>query len=244
MPAPSTAHRPPKKSDLTRLRLLHVSLDLFRRKGFDAATMRDIAAAADLAPGAAYYYFPSKDAIVMDYYTHTLAEHEQRVRDGLPAATNLQERLTLAMQSKLDLLRNDRPFLQSLFRFAGNPAHPLSVFGSATREQREKSIALFRTVIAGESLPDDLREILPLALWALHLAFILYFVHDDSLGEQRSRRLVTGATTLIAQLIALASAPMVQTILKPVRTRIVDLLRDANLLPTAPIQFPETDPKV
>jgi AcrR family transcriptional regulator len=233
MPVLTTTVGPsPKKSDKTRARLFQVALELFRRKGFDAATMRDIAAEAHLAPGAAYYYFSSKDAIVMDYYNQTVEEHEQRVRAGLPHATNLRERLTLLMQSKLDLLRADRPLLQGLFRFAGNPGHPLSVFGAATRAQREKSIALFRTVVEqDEHLPEDLRQLLPPALWALHMAIILYFVHDHSPAQERSRRLVEGAMALLAQLVALTSAPLLQSLLKPVRGRVLDLLREAKLLP-------------
>jgi AcrR family transcriptional regulator len=225
------AVRGPKKSDNTRALLFRVALDLFRRKGFDAATMRDIAAEAQLAPGAAYYYFPSKDAIVMDYYNQTVEEHEQRVRAGLSHAMTLRERLTLVMQTKLDLLREDRPLLQSLFRFAGNPGHPLSVFGPSTRAQREKSIALFRTVLEPDELPDDLRQLLPPALWALHMAIILYFVHDDSPGQEGTRRLVDGAMTILAQMVTLTSAPLVQSLLKPIRGRILDLLRDAQLLP-------------
>jgi AcrR family transcriptional regulator len=221
----------PKKSDKTRALLFRVALDLFRRKGFDAATMRDIAAEAQLAPGAAYYYFPGKDAIVMDYYNQTVEEHERRVRAGLPQATTLRERLTLIMQTKLDLLHEDRPLLQGLFRFAGNPGHPLSVFDPRTRAQREKSIALFRTVVEPDELPEDLRQLLPPALWALHMAIILYFVHDDSPGQERSRRLVDGAMAILAQMVTLTSAPLVQSLLKPLRARILDLLRDAQLLP-------------
>jgi AcrR family transcriptional regulator len=226
---PATA---PKKSDQTRARLFQVALDLFRRKGFDSATMRDIAAEADLALGAAYYYFPSKDAIVTAYYNHTSREHEQRVLAGLPQTTNLQERLMLVMHTKLDLLRDDRPLLQGLFRFAESPNHPLSVLGSATAEQRQKGIAVFRAALEGEErLPEDLRELLPAALWALHLALILYFVHDDSLGQERTHRLADGVMSLVAQLVSVVRAPLLQPILKPIRGRVLELLKEALLLP-------------
>jgi AcrR family transcriptional regulator len=227
----------PKKSDKTRALLFCVALDLFRRKGFDAATMRDIAAEAQLAPGAAYYYFPSKDAIVMDYYNQIVEEHEQRVLADLPHAATLRERLTLVMQTKLDLLREDRPLLQSLFRFAGTPGHPLSVFGPSTRAQREKSIALFRSVVEPDELPNDVRQLLPPTLWALHMGIILYFVHDDSPEQERTRRLVEGAMAILAQMVTLTSAPLVQSLLKPIRGHILDLLRDAQLLPNETAGF-------
>jgi AcrR family transcriptional regulator len=221
-----------RKSDKTRAHLFQVALGLFRNKGFDAATMRDIAAEAHLALGAVYYYFPSKDAIVMDYYNSTILEYEQRVHAGLAQATNLRERLTLVMHTKLDLLREDRPLLQGLFRFAGTPNHPLSVFGPDTLEQREKTIAIFHAVVDQEEhLPEDVREVLPPVLWALHLAMILYFLHDDSPGQERTHRLAEGAMALLAQLVSLISTPLLQPILKPVRGRVLDLLREAKLLP-------------
>jgi AcrR family transcriptional regulator len=221
-----------RKGDKTRTRLFNAALELFRRKGFDAATMRDIASESHLALGAAYYYFPSKDAIVMDYYNSSILEHEKRVQAGLAQATNLRERLTLVMQTKLDLLREDRPLLQGLFRFAGSPHHPLSMFSSGTLEQRQKSIAIFRAVVDEEEhLPEDLRELLPPALWVLHLAILLYFVHDDSPGQERTRRLAEGAMALLAQLVTVVSTPLLQPILKPVRGRVLDLLREAKLLP-------------
>ena len=65
------------KGDATRARIYGAALNLFRTKGFDAATMRDVAAAAELSLGAAYHYFPSKDAIAVELL--------RRYRDGLVA---------------------------------------------------------------------------------------------------------------------------------------------------------------
>ena len=56
------------KSEQTRQRILEAALELFRVKGFAAATMREVAVAAGVATGAAYYYFPSKEAIVLAFY--------------------------------------------------------------------------------------------------------------------------------------------------------------------------------
>jgi len=220
-----------KKSDKTRARLFQVAIALFRRRGFEAATMREIAAEAHLALGAMYYYFPSKDAIVMEYYNSTIFEHERLVSAGLSRTINLRERLTLVIQTKLDLLREDRPLLQGLFRFSGTPNHPLSVFGADTLEQRRRGIAIFRSVLnVEERIPEDMLELLPPVLWALHLAIILYFVHDDSTGQERTRSLAEGTMALLAQLVTLASTPLLQPFLKPIRGRLLDLLRQANLL--------------
>ena len=62
------------KAEETGLRILEAALELFRNDGFDSATMRSIAQKAGVATGAAYYYYPSKEAIVMDFYVRSSAE--------------------------------------------------------------------------------------------------------------------------------------------------------------------------
>ena len=44
------------KAKVTGTKILDAALDLFRTKGFDNTTMRDVAATAGVANGAAYYY--------------------------------------------------------------------------------------------------------------------------------------------------------------------------------------------
>jgi len=51
------AEKSPAKSELTRARILDAAIGLFRSRGFEATTMREIAAEAGVAIGAAYYYF-------------------------------------------------------------------------------------------------------------------------------------------------------------------------------------------
>jgi TetR/AcrR family transcriptional regulator, cholesterol catabolism regulator len=47
-----------------RHELLKAAAQLFRRKGFDATTTRDIAAAAGMQSGSPFYHFKSKDALL------------------------------------------------------------------------------------------------------------------------------------------------------------------------------------
>jgi AcrR family transcriptional regulator len=58
--APDAAEPP------TRERILRSAATLFRTQGFAATTMRNVAGAAGLTPGALYWHFPSKEAILYD----------------------------------------------------------------------------------------------------------------------------------------------------------------------------------
>src|SRR5262249_51532180 len=130
-------------SEETRRLILETALALFRERGFEETTIRDIAARAGLSLGAAYYYFKSKEAIVGAYYEYVQAEHQTRARVAFAARGTLRERLLAAFHTKLDILQDDRRLLRALFRYGGEPDHPLSWFGAATREQRQLSMEVF-----------------------------------------------------------------------------------------------------
>ena len=216
------------KAQLTRSHILSTALRVFRERGLEASTMRELAAAAGASLGSAYYYFPSKEAIIQAYYDDVQAEHARRVSAALAEKhVDLKDRLRAAFHTKLDILQGDRKLLSALFRYTGEPQHPLSALGDGTRKNRQQSMAVFQAALGDERFPDDIRAVLPTALWALHMGMILYFIYDESPRQQRTRQLVDGVLSLLVRLLALVKL----SILKPLRGGLLALLRDAGLLP-------------
>ena len=103
------------KGEQTRELIFKTALELFREQGFDSSTMQEVAARAGVAKGAAYYYFPSKDAIVQAYYEVVQAEQERICAEAYARSRDLKKRLNVAMQSKFDLAENDRQLLGHRF---------------------------------------------------------------------------------------------------------------------------------
>jgi AcrR family transcriptional regulator len=60
------------RAEARRLDILKAAARAFRARGFPAAGMRDIAAAADLSPGNLYHYFRGKDEILFFCQDRTL----------------------------------------------------------------------------------------------------------------------------------------------------------------------------
>jgi AcrR family transcriptional regulator len=217
------------KGAATRQRLYVTALALFRTKGFDATTMRDIATGAGMSLGAAYHYFDGKDAIVAEYYGEVQQLHSERVRRAITRLPKLADRLKLALHAKLDILTGDRPLLGALLRYTGDPSHPLSFLGRGTREIQLRSMAVFADAIADEPMPDDVRALSPLLLWAMHMGVLLYFLYDESPGQRRTRTLVDRAVDLFVGSLRIAKlAP-----LRPIRARIRAMLEEAGLVPSA-----------
>ncbi len=215
------------KGAQTRNIIFESALELCREQGFDSTTMLDIAMRAAVVKSAAYYYFPSKEAIVQAYYETVQAEQERLCSELFSESKDLKTRLRRALHSKLELAKNDRNLLGVVFRYTGEPQHPLSCLGAGTAEIRRRSIQVFKDAIAEERLPKDLRELLPVALWSLQMGLLILFLYDGSEDQRRTRRLGDGALDLTLKLLRLAKLPL----LRPIRTRILSLLREAELVP-------------
>jgi AcrR family transcriptional regulator len=234
-----------KKSEQTRKHILSTALDLFRTHGFDPVTMRDIAKKSGSALGAAYYYFPAKESLVVAYYQTVQDEHTRRVREAIAAGIatkngsrpmTLRECMGVAMHSKIDIIFQDRKLLGAPFRYTGIPDHPLSFLGKGTAHIRQQAIEVFREVVSptawtgdkpkDSDLPKDLKEALPIALWALHMGLMLYFLYDDSPDAKKTRKLIDNSLDLTETFIGLAKFPL----LKPFRGKIMGILREAELV--------------
>lgn len=204
------------------------ALELFRSRGYEVTTMRDIAQAAKVATGAAYYYFPSKEAIVSVYYEQVQASHAAKVHAELAGKEELRERLASVLHSKLEILKEDRKFLGALFRYTGEPGHPLSVFGKGTELQRKQSVEVFRKALDGSELGAEWKGLLSWGLWLAHLGIILYFIHDESEAQAKTHGLVNRFVEMLVGLVELTNSALVRPFVKPFQVKILEALREAG----------------
>jgi len=191
------------KSEATRRRLLERALVLFQKRGVEATTMRDIARAAGLSLGAAYYYFPSKEALVFAYYE----EHQRGMEDLAARATGtLRERLGAIFHGKLDSIRAQRKMLAAIVQRLVDPGDPLSAFSKQSRDVRERAIAVIEDVL--EHVPAEVRPLAASALWLLMLSLMLVYINDDSPGEARTHGLVDDALDMVVAMLPMLATPM------------------------------------
>ena len=210
---------PPKttpKAEETGRRILDCALELFRQEGFDATTMRDIARKAGVATGAAYYYYPSKDAIVMDFYQRSCAETQPKIEAALGRATGLENRLRELIRVKLAHFAPNRGVLRALLRNGADPKHPLSPFSPQTEEIRHIDLAWFRRILVdcGMRIPRDLEPHLPGVLWFFQMGVIFFWVIDESAEQARTARLLELATKSVVFLIRVSALPLMRPLRK------------------------------
>ena len=211
-----------KKAAETERKILDAALDLFREEGFEEATMRAIAARAGVATGAAYYYFPSKDAIVLSFYEQSCAGMQPRIAAVMDQTKGLEARLRELIRVKLDYFAPNRGVLRALLKNGAEPKHPLSPFSSETKAIREVDFAWFAKVIedGGVRVPRDLEPELPGVLWLFQMGVIFFWVTDESPGQERSTRLLDLGAKIVTNLVRLSGLPL----MRPVRKVALDLI--------------------
>jgi len=90
-----------QRSDAKRTEILRRAAEVFRRKGFHGAGMRDIAASLEMAPGALYYYFESKEDLLHACQTIALRRLLRSAVEIAGAEVPADEKLRLLVRAHL-----------------------------------------------------------------------------------------------------------------------------------------------
>lgn len=214
--------RPTPRAEDTRRRIYEAALELFREKGFEQTTMRDIAAKAGVALGGAYYYFSSKDAIVLAFYHDMQESSHESILEAMAGHKKLKDRIRVVLDKRFELLAPNRKFCDALFRHAPDTADPLSPFSAETRSIRERAIEHLRVALEGgdTKIPADLKHRLPYMLWLYQMAIILFWLYDRSPRQQRTQALTEKSLGLLVSLLRISGLPL----MKPLRKAMLDLV--------------------
>jgi len=214
--------RPTPRAEDTRRRIYESALKLFREKGFEQTTMRDIAASAGVALGAAYYYFSAKEAIVLAFYKEMQEGSQETILEAMSRHKKLKDRIRCVLEKRLELLAPNRKFCDALFRHAPDTADPLSPFSAETRPIREQAIEHLRIALEGGDVKvaADLKPQLPYLLWLYQMAVILFWLYDRSPRQERTEKFMEKSLGLVINLLRLSGMPL----MKPLRKAALELV--------------------
>ena len=204
------------KSEATRGRILESALRVFRERGFQPATMREKAAEAGMALGAAYYYFESKDAIVMAFYERAQQQMEPELERILDSRKTLESRLRGLIGYKWEYFLPNRALMGALSAHI-DPSHPLSPFSAATAHIRDRDIVLFARAVteSGVKLPPSILPYLPRLLWLYQMGLMLYWVYDRSAKQARTDMLFDKTLVMMLLLLKLGGIPLLRPLYRP-----------------------------
>jgi AcrR family transcriptional regulator len=221
------------KSARTRSTIIDAALRLFRERGYEATTMRAIAAEAGVSVGNAYYYFSSKEELIQGFYDRAQVDHAAAARPVLDGTADLTARIVGVVEAWLTTMEPFRPFAAKFYKHAAEPTSPLSPFSPDSSPARSAAVELWREVLEGSAtrIPRRLRDELPEMVWLYFMCIVLLWVHDPTPDGSATRNVVTTSAPLVVRAIELARLPVISGLLDDV----VILITQIRQVFTAPI---------
>jgi AcrR family transcriptional regulator len=214
---------PMKKSDHTKERLFQIAMAMISKKGFEATTMRAIAAEAGVAPGATYYYFESKESFVYEYYKQSQDEHEKALDGFFDQELSFSKRLHRAITSKIEAAMPHKNMARALYRNAANPESSLSPFSEESKQIRLQALKIFREVVEGshDKFNPEIKKLLPECLWLYQMGIILFWIYDESKDSTKTFGLIDKTVPLIESMNQMIQSPLAA----PFRKKIISVLK-------------------
>jgi AcrR family transcriptional regulator len=228
------------KREQTRALIYETALALFQREGYEATTMRRIAEEAGLSAGAAYYHFKSKDDLVLEFYLQS----EARLREEIPKirrrTSDFFERLQAVLEFRLRQFQPHRKFVGVLHQNAIEPGNPLSPFHPDMFALREEAVGVFEGLLelARLKILPELRPHCAHLLWLFQLGVLLFWLHDASPGQTRTRRLIHLSVAILRQLLRLQRLPFARRLTRSV----IELLTEFSLKNSAASRLKNASP--
>lgn len=200
----------PKKSELTRQGLFDIAIEMIAKKGFEATTMRAIAAKAGVAPGAIYYYYRSKESLIYEYYQQSQVDLEETVSVFLKSEKHFAKRLHHVVTRRIQLAMPYKEMARALFRVAANPSSPLSPFSDESKKVRLEALGTFNVVVNGsqDKFDHELKELLPPFLWLFQMGVILFWIYDNSEKSVKTFELIDKSVPLIDSFNKMIQSPL------------------------------------
>jgi AcrR family transcriptional regulator len=205
-----------RKSEATRALILDAALRVFRERGFQAATMREIAAVAGVAVGAAYYYFDSKDALVMAFYEKSQEQMASALDSILASSRTFEARLRGIIGQKFEYFAPNRALVGALSTHI-DPEHPLSPFSPSTAKIRDLDVAFFVRAVkeSGIKLPPSIQPYLPRLLWLYQMGLLLFWVYDQSPRQAHTTLLFDRTLAMMLLALKLVGLPPLKPLFRP-----------------------------
>ncbi|MCC6275474.1 MAG: TetR/AcrR family transcriptional regulator [Leptospiraceae bacterium] len=207
-----------KKKDQTKEYILKTALKLFQKKGFEKTTMRDIAEKADLALGAAYYYFGSKEEIVLEFYERTQIRIHDEIQGNWKPKEEFSELLQDYFLLQIKSLEEYKGLLHVIANQFGSKNNSLSPFGKDTGRIRERTLDIHKAILIRTKCLKDKSKLDSVAflLWLILMSLILFWIYDNSKNSSRTKQLIRIYSALLENLAKSEKIPLLKKFTNPI----------------------------
>ena len=109
----------------SRQEILRTAARLFQKRGYDATSMSDVAAALKLSKGGLYHHFKSKDEILFHLMDHAMDISQEQVIDRVRGIADPEERLRTLIRLHIGVVLRERDREITVMLHENHPLPPV-----------------------------------------------------------------------------------------------------------------------
>ena len=188
----------------TKIKILASAVELIIEKGFENASLREMAKSAGVSNPTIYNYFPSKQMLLYAYIEQKHKESVEALKQIEDLNTyTLREQLQTLIELELELYLEDREFIiqiaDMVFDSSGLKVSRLYETNGVFIETVEEMIDI--AIEAKEINPPPFKEHLPILFWDYYIMVVAYWVKDESESFENTTEFIDHSLGLMEALL-------------------------------------------
>ena len=133
--------------------LLDVAAARFAEQGYHATTIRELAAATAMTPGAIYFHVPNKQALLLAVYEEGVQRIVEHVEKAIAGHVTAWDRLNAAVEAHLEAILDASAYARVVIRILPDDVPEIAADLTRLRDRYEEC---FRVMFAQVRLMDGL----------------------------------------------------------------------------------------
>ncbi|HUT37513.1 MAG TPA: helix-turn-helix domain-containing protein [Planctomycetota bacterium] len=181
-----TRERREREKQQRREAILDAARRLFWERGYERATMPQIAETAELAPGTLYLYFQNKQALYAELLIEGYERLAEHLRQAIQGDASPRQQADALVDAFLGFAREHPEYFDIIFFVVQREGRALAELALDAEQRNALSVAegacrrvatevLERAGVPGEAAPSRVQ-----AVWSMLAGVVLYFVRDDA----------------------------------------------------------------
>jgi AcrR family transcriptional regulator len=179
-----------QKKERTKEQILSAALQLFREKGLEGTTTKEISKKAGIAEGTLFNYFKTKEDLALYFFQKETDDligwfrGERRLQKA-----PLPEKLFAIIHRQLEYIEPYEDFIGAVFCRALQPASALSPLSFDSQEFRLKYLRFIREILQGAEEKGEIPRFGDLGAYAFglfYLGIVAHWLQDNSRGKQKT----------------------------------------------------------
>src|SRR5580658_3359327 len=183
-----------KNKEKTKRRILRAALELFKAKGFEGTTTKEISKKSGIAEGTLFNYFKTKEDLALYFFQKETADLIKWFRgEARLQKAPLPEKLFAIIHRQLEYIEPYEDFIGAVFYRSLQPTSSLSPLSLESQELRLKYLRFIREILAEAEERGEIPRLGDLGAYAVGLFYIgivTHWLNDRSRGKQRTLALL------------------------------------------------------